>query len=75
MGYILEAKININYHEAFVNFIEQLTKHQAALIENFSSKFIIYIPKDCVTSLSLIFDRLEKGQSKIFRRIFFTQKF
>ena len=47
MGYILEAKININYHEAFVNFIEQLTKHQAALIENFSSKFIIYIPKDC----------------------------
>ena len=64
MGYTLEAKINMKNQSAFIAFIEQLTMQQASLIENFSNKFIIQIPEDCVKSLALMFDKLEKGRKE-----------
>lgn len=61
MGYTLEAGINMDKQALFFAFIEQLTMQQASLIEGFSNKFLINIPRDCIRSLSLMFERLEKG--------------
>jgi len=61
MAYMLEAKINMNMQGLFLAFIEQLTMQQASLVESFSNKYLIHIPRDCIKSLSQIFERLEKG--------------
>jgi ATP-binding cassette subfamily A (ABC1) protein 5 len=62
MAYMLEAKINMEAEGLFLAFIEQLTRQQASLVESFSNKFLIHIPRDCIKSLSQVFERLEKGK-------------
>ena len=66
MGYTLETQINLQRQSSFFVFIEQLTMQRAVLIENFANKYIINIPKDCIKSLSQMFERLEKGNLFLF---------
>ena len=61
MGYTLEAIINTNKQMEFLNFIQQLSMQQEVLAEQFLNRFVYNIPKDCVKSLSGVFEKLEKG--------------
>ena len=42
-------------------FIQQLSMQQEVLAEQFLNRFVYNIPKDCVKSLSGVFEKLEKG--------------
>ncbi len=62
-GYIFEVRINANREAQFTMFMTQLFMHQATLIEKFSNRFQYSVPKDCIKSLSFVFEKLEKAKA------------
>ena len=60
-GYMFEARVNAHKEPEFQMFMKQLFMRRAMLIDNFLNQFQYSIPKECIKSLSFVFERLEKG--------------